>query len=245
MKYMGNKRKIADELLNVMNVTKNDVFVDLFCGSLSVSQRANAKTIIANDKNKYLIAMWNDLLEGREFPKIISRDLYQNVRDYYRELERYRKVSGEFDNGFIGWVGFMASFNGKFFDGGYSGYNVKGRDYISENIANTISQLNELKEKEGGVVLSSMDYSEVDIPENAIVYCDIPYKKTTTYSTSKFFDYFRFYNWAKRQKHCRLFISEYSMPESDFLCVWQKEFTNAMATNKTYRPIEKLFVVKN
>lgn len=45
----------------------------------------------------------------------------------------------------IGWVGFMGSFNGRFYDGGYSGHNVKGRDYISEQIRNTLSQIDKLK----------------------------------------------------------------------------------------------------
>lgn len=38
-----------------------------------------------------------------------------------------------------------------------------------------------------------------------------------------------------------VYISEYNAPD-DFVCVWQKEITNSMATKNTYKPIEKLFI---
>lgn len=38
-----------------------------------------------------------------------------------------------------------------------------------------------------------------------------------------------------------MLISEYQAPE-DFVCVWQKQITNAMNTKNTYKPTEKLFV---
>ena len=57
MKYMGNKQKIADEILTVIfnDSKKTDTFVDLFCGSCSVIERVPDSYIkIANDKNKFL-----------------------------------------------------------------------------------------------------------------------------------------------------------------------------------------------
>ena len=33
------------------------------------------------------------------------------------------------------------------------------------------------------------------------------------------------------------------MPE-DFKCIWQKEVTHSMNTTKTYKPIEKLFILE-
>ena len=87
------------------------------------------------------------------------------------------------------------------------------------------------------------DYNDVDIPLNSIVYCDIPYKNTKQYETSKNFDYERFYEWCRKNKgNYKIFISEYSMP-SDFICVWQKEITNAMNQTKTYKPIERLYTI--
>lgn len=54
---MGNKQKIADEILTVIfnDSKKTDTFVDLFCGSCSVIERVPDSYIkIANDKNKFL-----------------------------------------------------------------------------------------------------------------------------------------------------------------------------------------------
>ena len=61
---MGNKQKIADEILTVIfnDSKKTDTFVDLFCGSCSVIERVPDSYIkIANDKNKFLIEMLKSL----------------------------------------------------------------------------------------------------------------------------------------------------------------------------------------
>ena len=74
--------------------------------------------------------------------------------------------------------------------------------------------------------------------------CDIPYKGTKQYETSKDFNYEKFYNWCRENKErYQIYISEYNMPE-DFKCIWQKEVTNSMNTTKTYKPIEKLFILE-
>ena len=80
------------------------------------------------------------------------------------------------------------------------------------------------------------------MPSHSTIYCDIPYKDTKQYSTSRNFDYERFYKWCKEMKEQghRVFISEYQMP-SDFRCVWQKEINNSIHNTKTYRRTEKLF----
>lgn len=234
MKYMGNKQRIADDILTAIGVNENDTFVDLFCGSLSVTQRTKCAKNIANDKNKYLIAMWGGLLEGKEYPNVITKEHYSEVRD------DYNKSGGKYTDDYIGWIGWMGSYNGRFFDGGYSGHDVKGRDYISEQIRNTTKQLDELRSKH--IKLSSAEYYDVDIPENAVVYCDIPYRDTTQYSTSKGFDYEKFYDWCRSNNdRYRIYVSEYNMPD-DFKCIWSKEVTNAMNTKNTYKPIEKVMI---
>lgn len=242
MKYMGNKRKIAKEILAVMDVKETDVFVDMFCGSLSVTQEANTKDIIANDLNKYLIAMWKGILDGEQYPQEITREFYSEVRNAYncaRGGKTYEQYL--YNDGIIGWVGFMGSYNGRFYDGGYSGHNVNGRDYIGEQIRNTLGQVDMLSTKR--ITFSSADYEKVEFPDGAVVYCDIPYRNTKQYGNSTNFDYDRFYNWCRSVKdRCRLFVSEYSMPD-DFKCIWQKEVTNAMSNKNTYRPIEKLFIL--
>lgn len=133
----------------------------------------------------------------------------------------------------------MGSFNGRFFDGGYSGHNVKGRDYIGEQIKNTLSQVQKLQ----GVKFLCGSYDSFEMPRNSVIYCDIPYKNTKQYSISKDFNYESFYQWSRliTREGNSVFISEYQAPD-DFVCIWKKQVTNAMNTNNTYNPTEKLFV---
>ena len=131
----------------------------------------------------------------------------------------------------------MGSYNGRFFDGGYSGKSC-GRDYVDEQIRNTEKQIRLLK----GIILSTGSYDEIDYPENSIIYCDIPYKDTKQYSTSKGFNHESFWEWVRKMtlKGHKVFVSEYNAPE-DFKCIWEKQVTNSMNNKKTYKPTEKLF----
>lgn len=240
MKYMGSKNRIADEILEIMLSyrTENQWFVDLFCGGCHIIERVGGKRM-ANDKNRYLIAMWKGLINDQERPRIIKKELYNKARTEYNN-----GTNIELDDFTIGWVGWMASYNGRFFDGGYSGHDVGAthRDYISEQIRNTEPQIEKLKD----VKFFSKDYSEFDFKENCLIYCDIPYKDTKHYSTSKDFNHDDFWNWCRKMTKIghTVFISEYNAPD-DFECIWSKEVTNSMNTTKTYKPIEKLFKYRN
>lgn len=239
MKYMGSKNRIANEIIPIMlkERKQNQWFVDMFCGGCHIIQNVDGRRI-ANDKNKYLIAMWKGLQENRERPKIISKELYSKARTEYNN-----GTNIEFDDFLIGWIGWMGSYNGRFFDGGYSGHDVgkTHRNYIDEQIRNTESQINDLKE----VKFFSKDYKDFEFKEPCLIYCDIPYKNTKQYATSKDFNHDNFFEWCRemsKQGHT-VFVSEYQAP-NDFECIWEKEITNSMNQIKTYKPIEKLFVLK-
>ena len=257
MKYLGNKQRIATEILSVMmpHMRGRNAFVDAFCGSCSVIENvppSDEYVRIANDKQKYLISMWKSLVNGKKFPETITRDYYSKVRERYRNNEKNltdipntQVLEDDYQDDNIGWTGFMASYNGRFYDGGYSGHEVmnkttgKTRDYIGENIRNIMKQVPKLKD----VNFQSGDYSQIKMPPRSLIYCDIPYRNTKQYETTKGgFDYERFYDWCRemsRDGH-KVFVSEYWMPE-DFKCVWSKEITNSMHPTKTKRAMEKLF----
>ena len=59
------------------------------------------------------------------------------------------------------------------------------------------------------LTVTQTDYAQAEIPGNAVVYCDIPYKGTDC-RAYRGFDHERFYEWAKGRDN--IFISEYSMP---------------------------------
>ena len=240
MIYLGSKRRIAKDILPIIldGMKEGDYFVDAFCGGCNLLDKVpSTYKRIGNDKNEYLIAMCKCLQNGDRFAKTINRDLYSKAREAYNNEDFSNFTKGE-----IGWIGFMGSYNGRWFDGGYSGHDVKGRDYIGPKIRNTLSQIPLLKD----VYFYSGGYDEIVLPpsDKATIYCDIPYKGVKQYTTSKDFDYNKFYDWC-REKHSegyRIFVSEYQMPD-DFKCVWQKQVTCAMHQTITKKPIEKLFTL--
>ena len=236
MKYMGSKRRIVKHILPIMLYSYNgNTFVDAFCGGCSVIQNVpSSYKRIANDNNKYLIAMWKSLMAGKKFPTHIGKPFYDEIRDcVYGRIAKYQ-------DDLIGWVGFMASFNGRFVDSGYSGHDVKGRDYIGENIKNTLSQVPFLN----GVEFYARNYDELLLPKQSIIYCDPPYKGTKQYATSKDFDHEKFYQWCREKKSegHTIFVSEYEMPD-DFKCVWQMDVKTAQNPHKTKLATEKLFTL--
>ncbi len=87
----------------------------------------------------------------------------------------------------------------------------------------------------------SLDYQDVPIPDDAVVYCDIPYKGTNVYDKSQCFDYERFYSWALSRPF-PVFVSEYSKPEGFSVIDSVARVDIMCATDNAVRRIEKVFV---
>lgn len=96
-------------------------------------------------------------------------------------------------------------------------------------------------EEKNRLTIVSVEFTEVEIPIDSVIYCDPPYRGTEGYSKSKRFDHDRFYAWALRQT-VPVFVSEYDMPE-DFVEVaaWNK-LCAMSPTSNSLRTTEKLFV---
>ena len=100
----------------------------------------------------------------------------------------------------------------------------------------------------GGQILpitsSVLDYEEVTIPEDSVIYCDIPYEDTNVYNKAEGFDYERFYQWCERQTQ-PVFISSYQMPEDRFDCI--EEFTHRSTFAQKYNNLvtERIYVPKH
>ena len=237
MKYMGSKSRIAKDILPIMlkNRRKDQYYVELFVGGCNYIDKVDGLRI-GNDINPFLIAMWKGLQDNLDRPYIIDKCLYSHWRNIYNQN---KKSYSDYEMFMIGWIGFMGSFNGRFFDGGYSGHNVGGRDYISEQIKNTERQIDKIKE----IHFISGDYRDAIIPDNSIIYLDIPYMNTKKYSLSRNFNYELLFQFARDKSidgHT-VFVSEYNAPD-DFKVVWSKSITNSMSTTNTYNTVEKLFI---
>ena len=94
------------------------------------------------------------------------------------------------------------------------------------------------------ITSSVLDYEEVTIPEDSVIYCDIPYEDTNVYNKAEGFDYERFYQWCERQTQ-PVFISSYQMPEDRFDCI--EEFTHRSTLSATANNLvtERIYVPKH
>ena len=75
--------------------------------------------------------------------------------------------------------------------------------------------------------VASLSYAEIDIPDDAVVYCDPPYHacdNSLYEGTAKDFDHCAFYDWCVRvSKTNPIFISEYSIEDDQFEIVAEKQ----------------------
>lgn len=160
MKYMGSKNRIAKDILPIMLAGRKEgqFWVEPFTGGANMIDKVDGLKIGA-DKNKYIIEMWKGLQKDLERPRKISKEIYSEARTEYNN-----KTNIKFSDFMIGWIGWMGSFNGRFFDGGYSGTNNK-RDYIDEQIRNTEKQIKNIKD----VKFIHADYLDLKLPPNIII----------------------------------------------------------------------------
>lgn len=100
----------------------------------------------------------------------------------------------------------------------------------------------------GGQILpitsSVLDYEEVAIPEDSVIYCDIPYEGTEVYNKAGDFDYERFYQWCERQTQ-PVFISSYQMPEDRFDCIEEFTHRSTLSASANNLVTERIYVPKH
>ncbi len=87
------------------------------------------------------------------------------------------------------------------------------------------------------------DYRDVAIPENAVVYADIPYKNTNTTAYRHGFDYDAFENWLDSVPYM-VIVSEYNAPKGCVEIASIKKQSTMGTGNKGGTKMEKLFVQK-
>ena len=82
------------------------------------------------------------------------------------------------------------------------------------------------------------DYRDVEIVDDSVIYCDIPYRGTVDYGSA--FDHEGFYDWCERQR-VPVFISEYWMPEDRFECVAEFKHVSSLSATANKKVVEKVF----
>ena len=96
--------------------------------------------------------------------------------------------------------------------------------------------------------ITSLSYAEIDIPEDAVVYCDPPYHACRGHlyeGTEDSFDHCAFYDLCVRvSKTNPIFISEYSIDDDRFEVMAEKSKITSMSHVKSFNVTERLYTVK-
>lgn len=245
MKYMGGKGRIAKHIVPIIqayidNLQNCNGYLEPFVGGANVIDKIKCEHKYGSDLNEYLIALLKYVACGGELYNSVSKDLYNSARKCF-----YENKIGDFEPWQIGCIGFLASYNGRFFDGGYAKptiektkYGEKYRNYYQEAKNNLMNQAPLLKD----VDFESMDYREINPSiKNFVIYCDPPYanvkqfKNSTNFNFDEFWDYVRM--WSRNNI---VLVSELSAP-ADFECIWEKPVSRSIKATDKSVAVEKLF----
>lgn len=230
MKYMGSKNRFAKDILKIMLENRGGKdWIEPFVGGGNIIDKVDGVRY-GYDSNKYTIQA---LISIRDHVGELPKNKEEFTESDYKDLRSSDCYPHK------GYAGFGFSYGGKWM-GGWCRDSVGKRDYVAESYRNAIRQSPLLQ----GVFLECSDYRDIEIKNQSVVYCDPPYKGTTSYSTVDF-NHNEFYekcrDWG-RQGHT-VFVSEYEMP-SDFVCVWEKR-VNSSLTKDTggKKAVERLFLL--
>ena len=236
---MGSKARIAKHIVPIIqsyiDASEKKLYWEPFCGGCNVMEHIIADTKIGSDNQEYLIALLQNLDRLDELPEFVDKEHYSEVRDCYNRGDR------TFEPWYIGAVGFLSSYNGRFFDGGYSGIVASkdggSRNYYDEARRNLQRQAESLK----GVRFLHGDYRYAPSLEGAVIYCDPPYKGTKQYNSSRNFEHDVFWGWVRKTSERNVvLVSEQSAPE-DMKCIWEAPVTRIIDHNKRFQVTEKLY----
>jgi len=287
--YLGSKRKSAGKIYQaIKNLNpKSTKLVDLLCGGFAISEYflKNGWSVLANDKNKYIIAILEQtILKDLDINKcleFVSRekffDVINNPQKYENWYVGYVLSCWSFGNNQKGYLfgktvekhkkaghelvinknpelikKLIPNMPQKYLDGILKQDNwhkrriallkvckyLKTRKFELQQLER-LERLERLEQLEQ-LAFSSLDYKEVKISKNDVIYCDPPYEKTAEYKESV--NYKEFWNWCReKSKTNNVYISEYNAPK-DFRKILSFEQKSSLCggTNQD-QPNECLF----
>jgi len=239
MGYFGGKLLLKKYILpiiqNRFNKSNCKYFIETFCGMCSIISNIKAEKKIAYDINPYLIALLKAIKDKSylKFPKVISKKLYQEIK--------HNKQN--FDDSFVGYVGFEYSFGGNFFSSYIDKYHCKhniGRiAYHNGEIAFRRYQI--LSNNIQDIKFECLDYRDAKIPNNSFLYCDPPYSNGKDKKGYFAFNNYEFWEWVRTKDN--IIISEEDAPK-EFMYIFQKKMRRCM-NNKVKKQkfvFERLFI---
>ena len=235
MKYVGSKNRLSKHIVPIIqeHLAKGvRVYWEPFVGGANVIDKVKFHPKIGSDSHPELIALLQYVQDlSNPLPDTITEEEYIKVRDSRECYEPW----------YVGLVGFCATWGSKYFGGFARSFKSDGitpRDVPNEGIRNLERQRPNLK----NVQFIHSDFREMKI-DNALIYCDPPYRGATKYGKTSF-PYDEFYEWCRHKARKNIvLVSEYNMPD-DFECIWEKEHFTSLTTQigSHKKRTEKLFI---
>lgn len=240
MKYMGSKSRIAKYIVPILQdlIDKHSIttYVEPFVGGANIIDKIQCTHKVGGDRQRYLIELYKNLDKIDELPENVSADHYAEVRECFRNGNQC------FPDWYIGAVGFLASYNGRFFDGGYAGTVLTKagivRNYYQEARRNLERQIPQLQ----GIDFLFGDYRVTcDHFENALIYCDPPYMGTQQYNSNPEFYHEEFWDWCRYMSEKNIVLVSETTARDDFVCVWEHPVTRTLDNKSRKTTTERLF----
>ena len=218
--YQGSKNRIADKIIETL--PKGKRFVDLFSGGGAVAHAAlisnRFSTVHINDRfpagQRLFIQGVKGKWQNKQLKPITEEDFKKIIGTPEAIVRSVRAVGKS-----------LAKKNNR----------RNRRDRAQEQLKR-VQKLELLKPYEHKIQTSELDYSQVKLNKDDVVYCDIPYENTRQDGYVGKFDKQKFMEWAQQQD-IPIYVSEYYMPKG-----WTEIASfNAAGKQKVGRQ-EKLFV---
>lgn len=228
MRYLGGKKLIANDIADIVSPHIVDTYHEPFCGglwvSVAIAKRCKpSTTLFLSDVHTDLIMLYQALHnDDIELPEYVTEDEYREFR--------HKKPSA-----LRGFVGFGSSFGGKWFAGYARGENRNFTKETKNRLTKHFSLLRQFN-----VQFSCKSFSDI-APSNSTVYCDPPYKDTTSYTKVDRFNHEQYYSKLNElTKDNTVFCSEYSMPLG--VVVYEKKKTVSVnKDDRSFKATERLY----
>jgi DNA adenine methylase len=210
--------------------------LSLSWGGANVIDKISCNRKMGYDINHYLIELFKNMDLITTLPDEITKDEYDAVRKSYQTGDH------QFPDWYIGAVGFLASYNGKFFGGRAGTVKTKIgtiRNYYDEAKRNLLNQIPSLQ----GVEFAEFDYQQLDQSkyEHGVIYCDIPYANTTGYQQE--FDHEQFWNWAEEMSAKNIvLVSEQAAPVQ-WKSIWSQPVKRTLDNASRLNITEQLYIL--
>lgn len=189
------------------------------------------------DSDAYVALVWSFGNNGKDY--LYAADIEEYKRAYHilvfeNNPEPLKKIGIELK------MSRKSDVYGRYLDYNQQIKRIFEKTEYSEERLENYESLQTLERLESLYRLQSLqsDYRLVDIPDRAVIYCDIPYSST---NCGKYggFNHDAFYKWAENKEN--IFISEYSMPEPFVEIASIEKVVLSTANGSAARATEKLF----